>query len=148
MPLPRDRPESASQAVAGTEPMATRTTSAGRVRPSSSATPLTRPPTPLMPATPTLVSTVTPCDLVQLGDLAADGGAELADHRRGQRVDEGDVHAEAGGDGGGFGAEEAAADHDEAGAGPEAFAQRERVVDGAQQVHAGPARGRRAAAVA
>nr|WP_220448541.1 hypothetical protein [Nonomuraea mesophila] len=73
---------------------------------------------------------------VQLGKPLRHMVAELADHRGGQRIDQGDVQAEFSGHRGDLRSKEVGADDGHRGSGEKPVPQGEGVIEGAQQVHA------------
>src|SRR3712207_5334052 len=135
-PLPRATPEWASHSMLGVAPMPTTTTSAGRRVPSVSSTASTLP-VPTSPATPVPVSKTGAVVGVQLGTDRAHVGAQRAGERDGLGLDDGDVESERAGRGGDLCPDEPGADHDEAFGDGQVLPQGDRVVQGAQHVHAG-----------
>ena len=136
---PRSSPDPASQPTTGAAPMPSTTVAAGIRLPLPRIT--SRPAAPTRtPSTRACARIVTPCCEVQVGDRVR-VGSEGGPQRNVVGDDEGDLAAELTGGRRHLRSDEAAADHHDRPAGGDGIVQvlpqRGRIVEGAQQVHAG-----------
>ena len=135
-PPATSRPLPASHSTLGAAPTPTRTTSAGSSVPSSSSTPSTRSAAD-QPGDAGAGQQADAVVGVQRADRRAHLGAERTGERGRHRLDDGDVEPERARARGDLGADEAGADDDQGRGARQVVAQRDGVVEGAQDVDAG-----------